>query len=159
MPRILENENLSSNGESIVAQSAQSGSGNPRFLATAFKIAIAVVIGFFIVHAVFRDKIFDYFVSELDAWVRDGGRSEFVQSQVVDNCRKLVWSQHGVIDLIQTLTYRGRDIDVLVGACVTMTLNRVHKQPLMQQSVGVVCDGSNDFLLRLCRRSGLVPMK
>jgi hypothetical protein len=109
-----------------------------------------------------RDKLFNLYMSRLDAWVHDGGKVDAIQSQVVESCGKLIVTQAGAWERLQLLTFYRDEFDFRADVCTKMTTNRLYKQPEFEKPeiVKMICDNTDwyhEIFRRLCRRSGLRP--
>ena len=122
---------------------------------------ITVVIAVLIFVTSWRDTRFEFYVHRLDGWVNKGGVLATLQSDVVENCGKLVLSQATPLELGRMITVDRSDFHFRVDVCTKMTVNRVNKQPEFNNEhlVTVTCAGDDELFPRLCARSGLLPVK
>ena len=119
----------------------------------------AVVVGSLLL-AVLRDSLFTLNMDKLDDWVRSGGETSTIQSQVVEPCTMLVLGQAGAFERLQLMTLYRDELDFRTDVCVKMTANRLYKQPEFEkpETVTMICDDPDPYhelFGRLCRRSGL----
>ncbi len=128
-----------------------------RIAITTVIIAAGLCVALLFVTTSWRDKRFNFYTHRLDAWVNGGGTVADVQSQVIENCGKLVISQAGIIEAARLATIDHDELDFRVDVCMKMTVNRVYKQPEFEKPeiVAMICDGSHELFRRLCQRSGL----
>jgi hypothetical protein len=127
----------------------------------AIQIGSIVIVIFLIaidmwVTIIFRDRLYDYYTRQLDAWVASGGPQNKIQSEVIPNCSKLVISQAGPIGAPLLVLDRS-DYDFKSDVCFQVTVNRVYPQPRFENAamVSLVCDSKIDLFRKLCRHSAL----
>jgi hypothetical protein len=104
------------------------------------------------------EKLEERYFTTLDDWVARGGRIDEVQKTVVETCGKLVMWTGAASEKIGFLGSQRDEFDFRVDVCMTMTVNRVHKQPKFEKPelVESICDKSGILLFtKLCKRSGL----
>jgi hypothetical protein len=98
----------------------------------------------------------ELYLTRLDEWATSSKDVKTVQSQVVENCGKLIM----VASPTEASAYiesRRQDFDMYVDICTKMTVNRVHPQPEFSNPkiVKMICDDGLQWQKKLCKRSGL----
>lgn len=102
--------------------------------------------------------LIDRYFKALDQWVAGGGTLGQIQSEVVENCGKLVMLHATEAEQTSFMTTQRDEFDFRVDVCTKITVNRVHPQPEFDNPkiTTMICDESQLALFKkLCWKSGL----
>lgn len=130
-------------------------------VAIVFFAAVAFIVTS-VALAVFRDKLFDFYMQRLDGWVEAGGDPQTVEAVVIESCGRLVMSQAGWFERVQLATTYRDEYAFRLDVCTKMTVNRLYKQPELEEPelVRMICGDTHPYhelLVRLCKHDGLRP--
>ena len=103
------------------------------------------------------ERVVEKHLSALDLWVNSGANVKTIQSEVVENCGKLVMAKATTAEKVTFTTTERDEFHFRVDVCAKMTVNRAHPQPEFENPdiVKIICDGNNDLFKMLCQRSGI----
>ena len=109
------------------------------FIAVAFAAMLLFVVA---ITTVFKPTLFDLYVRNLDTWAENGGHISSLQTDVVDNCAKLILSQAGPRGALSLAIFDRDELDFRVDVCVKIAVNRIHKQPEFENpaTVSMICN-------------------
>jgi hypothetical protein len=131
--------------------------GIKRVIVATISIVAVIILSIFVVLIFEKETLFNLYADRLDRWVEAGGNVERLDAEVVPSCGKLVMTQSGVWKDLGFVTLDRAVFHFEVGVCVKLTMNRLVKQPEVEnpEMIMLICAGSNDLLRHLCKRSGL----
>lgn len=104
-----------------------------------------------------QEKLRDLYLSRLDQWVSSNAKPETIQTQVVENCGKLMMV---LVSAEQQKAFMGpaRDeLDTRVDICTKITVHRVSPQPEFSNPkiLKLVCHDMKSVFHNLCERANL----
>jgi hypothetical protein len=104
------------------------------------------------------DRMQESYLAALDHWVAKGGNVNAFQSEVVQNCGKLIMLTATREEVAQFLATDQEEFHFRVDVCAKMTANRVHEQPEFKKAnlVHQICNQGLPQFKLLCERSGLL---
>lgn len=99
----------------------------------------------------------EFYLAQLDHWVAAGGDPTTIQSDLVENCGKLVIVTTPVLQAIDYLWKDRAEFDFRVDVCAKITANRLYPQPEFQKPalVKMVCHNGPPLFTEMCRRGGV----